>query len=156
MSDILTFHMLVGPCGAGKSTYSAKLLKELSHASLVCPDNIREELTGDVADQSKNGFIFNSVVPIRINGAHGQRKHVVYDATCYNRKNRKSIIEHAREQGYQIVAHIFRTPIEVCQARNAARDRKVPASVIERQFENWQEPELSEGIDRIVEVPHVD
>lgn len=155
MSDSLTLHMLVGPCGSGKTTLSTKLLKELGHAVLISPDALREDLTGDMNDQSKNGFIFNSLIPIRINGAHIQDKHIVYDATCYNRKNRKGIIEHAREQGYQIVVHIFRTPIEVCKARNAARERKVPDSVIDRQFENWQEPELSEGIDRIVEVPYI-
>lgn len=148
----LTLFMLVGPCGSGKTVYANQLVKDTPDTVLISPDNLREELSGDMNDQSRNAFIFNKLVPIRMNGAHIQRKNIVYDATCYNRKNRKGIIEHAKGLGYQIEAHVFRTPIEVCKARNTVRTRVVPDFVIDNQFAKWQEPELSEGIDRIVEV----
>ncbi len=122
----LLFTMLIGPCGAGKTTYAAELLKR-PDTHLLSPDALRDELSGF---------------------------HCVYDATCYNRKNRKGIIAHAQFLGYEIEAHVFRTPIEVCKARNAGRERRVPDEVIDRQFARWQEPELSEGFARIVEVPH--
>lgn len=154
----LTLIILVAPSASGKSTYAAKLLDKFKAngelASVLCPDALREELTGNINDQSRNGFIFNQLVPIRINGAWARREHVVFDATSVSKKARKSIIGYARANGYEVEAHVFRVPIEVCKARNAARERRVPDSVIDRQFAQFQEPELSEGIDRIVEVPN--
>lgn len=122
---------------------------------ILSPDTLREELMGDMSDQSRNGFIFKHLVPIRLNGMHALKKHVIFDATSVSRKNRKDLIKHAKWLGYQIEAHVFRTPIDVCKARNAARARVVPDVVIDKMFAGWQEPELSEGIDRIVEVPFV-
>ncbi len=150
----LTLHLLVAPSASGKSTY-AKILLERPRTCLVSPDLMREELTGDMSDQSKNGFIFGTLLFIRLNGASARNENVVLDATNTTRKARKTIIEHAKGLGYRIEAHVFRVPIEVCKARNAARARQVPLDVIERQFAQWQEPNLDEGLDAIVEVPFV-
>lgn len=122
-------------------------------SALISPDLLRLELSGDVSDQSKNGFIFNQLIPIRMNGAHAQGRCILYDATNTTRKSRKEIIKHAKWLGYEVEAHVFHVPIDVCKARNAARARHVPEPVIDRQFAQWQEPSLDEGIDRIVVVP---
>ncbi len=153
----LTLFMTCGPVGSGKSTYVAALLgqKTLSLSALISPDLLRLELSGDVSDQSKNGFIFDKLIPIRMTGARALHQCIVYDATNTTHKARKSIIEHAKYLGYQVEAHVFRVPIDVCKARNAARARVVPEFVIDRQFAQWQDPTLEEGIDRIVEVPFV-
>jgi predicted kinase len=146
----LTLTLLVGCSGSGKSTYAATLLNP--DTLIICPDSIRGELSGDENDQSWNGLIFSRIIPIRIHGAWIQRKHVVLDATNYCRKNRKGIIERAKECGYRVEAHVLRVPIEVCKARNAGRSRVVPESVIDNQFTRWQEPSLDEGIDEVREV----
>lgn len=145
--------MLIGPSGAGKSTYATSLLKQPDMA-LLSPDELRLELTGNMSDQSKNGFIFNTLLPIRMNGLHGKRVNIVYDATNPDKKSRRAIVEHAHFLGYQVEAHVFRTPIEVCKVRNAARERKVPDFVIDKQFARWAEPTLDEGFTKIVEATH--
>jgi len=43
-------YVMVGIAGSGKSTY----LKNIDKKYIVCPDNIRRELTGDVSNQSAN------------------------------------------------------------------------------------------------------
>ena len=151
----LTVFLLCCPSGGGKSTYAARLLDIMtawqSPTVIICPDNLREELTGDINDQSRNHFIFTQLVPIRMNGAHSLGKHIIFDATNTSRKARKGIIEHAKFLGYKIEAHVFHVPIEVCKARNAGRSRVIPEFVIDRQFAQWHEPSLDEGVDRIVE-----
>lgn len=143
--------LLCGPSGSGKSTYAATLLQR-PNTALLSPDELRLELTGDMSNQSKNGFIFNTLLYTRMNGFHNRRVNLVYDATNPAKKDRRPIIEHAKGLGYQIEAHVFRTPIEVCKARNAARTRVVPDEVIDRQFARFAEPTLDEGFSRIVEV----
>lgn len=146
----LTLHLICAPSGSGKSIYAATFLNP--DIVLICPDSIRGELSGDENDQSRNHLIFSHIIPIRIHGAWIQRKHVVFDATNVTRKNRKGIIERAKEVGYRVEAHVLRVPIEVCKARNAGRTRQVPVSVIDSQFARWQEPSLDEGIDEVREV----
>jgi predicted kinase len=50
--------------------------------------------------------------------------------------------------GYLVEAHIK----EECMKRNELRERKVPVFVIDRHFEQWQEPEFDEGFDQIINV----
>jgi hypothetical protein len=50
------FEMLVGIPGCGKSTYLRKV--NSPNVLIVCPDDIRRELTGDISDQSRNGDVW--------------------------------------------------------------------------------------------------
>lgn len=147
----LRFYLIAGIPGSGKSTYAAHLAAKTG-AIIVCPDDLRLEYTGNTSDQSRNHFIFSTLVPCRIVGAKVQGKSCILDATNMTRKNRKGLIALAREQDYVIEAHIMATPIEVCKARNAARERKVPVEVIDRMFRQWVIPTLGEGFDLVVEV----
>lgn len=148
----LTIVILVGASGSGKTTYANQLLASVRDSYHLSPDECRLELTGDMSDQTRNGFIFNTLVPIRMNGAHARKLNIVFDATNPSKKARKEIIKHAKKLGYRVEAHVFRVPIEVCIARNEARTRVVPTEVIMRQFAQFQEPTLDEGLDAIVEV----
>jgi hypothetical protein len=47
----------VGASGSGKSFYGEKLRARIP-IEIVCPDDIRLELTGDVSDQSRNSEVF--------------------------------------------------------------------------------------------------
>lgn len=49
-----TLYIPIGISGSGKTTYGNKL-----NAVVVCPDDIRKELTGDISDQSKNAEVFS-------------------------------------------------------------------------------------------------
>jgi len=146
----LRFVMCQGLPASGKTTYARRLVEEGYH--LISSDQIREELTGDMTDQSWNAMIFNDIIPIRIVGAWASRREVVYDATSYCRDRRKDIIRQAKRCGYKVYVHVLRVPLEECLKRNEARERKVPEHVIQRMHDNWEDPSLDEGIDGIVEV----
>jgi len=149
-SNSLRFILLQGLPASGKSTYASRLVREGYH--LISSDQIREELTGDMTDQSYNAMIFNDIIPVRIVGAWASRREVVYDATSYCRARRADIIRQAKRCGYKVYIHVLKVPLEECLKRNAARERKVPEHVIQRMNENWEDPSLDEGIDGIVEV----
>jgi predicted kinase len=145
-----TIIVLAGPSGSGKSTYADKIAKERGFV-VISPDECRKELTGDASDQSKNAFIFNTLLPIRINGAHTQGMGAIIDATSTTRKARKLLIDYAKVAGYtRIECHVVHADEATCQARNAARERVVPQKIISQQFARWQEPSIEEGFDQIV------
>ena len=59
-------YISVGISGSGKSTYLAKL-----GCPVVCMDDIRKELTGNVSDQSKNREVFlKACIRVRDNARH--------------------------------------------------------------------------------------
>lgn len=154
MKDIPNlFVIIAGPSGSGKSTYAQSLVATNPGLFILSPDNLRFELTGDMTNQSRNAFIFNTLLPIRINGCHSRMLGCVLDATSTTRKARKLLIEYAKVAGYtRVECHVIKADEKTCQARNAARERQVPEFVISRQFTQWQEPELAEGFDEIVYV----
>lgn len=153
LNNMNTLYLIVGIVGSGKSTYVKKLSTSLQ-ASVICPDDIRLELTGDMADQSLNHLIFSKYVPQRIKECLA-KGDVIYDATNYNRKNRKDVCTLARSLGAKVVAHIMRTPFEECYKRNAGRtERIVPEFVLDRMVAGYEEPDVNiEKIDEIVNVP---
>ncbi|MGM9795755.1 MAG: AAA family ATPase, partial [Candidatus Aphodosoma sp.] len=112
--------MLIGLPGAGKSYWSKKYIQKNPDTILVSSDSIREEVFGDVNDQSHNGEVFN-IVHQRVVAAIKNGRDVVLDATNLSRKRRigflKSIPDCLAE------AIVFAIPFEFCCKRNAARDR---------------------------------
>lgn len=144
--------LLVGTPASGKSTHATTFLTEHPEYNLVCPDHIREQVTGDASDQSANGYIFSQLVPQAIRAASLMRQSVVYDATNVSRKARRPIIKLAKELGYHVIVQVMRTPFDTCVRLNAARERQVPIDVLERMRDQWQEPALDEGVDEIGDV----
>jgi protein phosphatase len=141
------FYLLVGIPGSGKSTYAKRLAEEIE-TTLICPDDIRAELCGDITDQSRNHYIFSVVVPERIRAAKG---HIVYDATNYNVKNRRNILKLARSLDFETIVCVMTTSFQECLRRNAARQRVVPKHVMDRMIIGYEAPSMViEQIDKIV------
>jgi predicted kinase len=147
--------ILASPSGGGKTTYVNTLCRQLPRPFVVWPDNMRLQLTGDMSNQSMNHCIFGAAVPVLITALSVMGQDIIVDATNTTRKARAPLITQLKDLGYRIEVHVFRVPIEVCQARNATRTRVVPADVIVRQFAQWQEPALDEGMDAIISVPFI-
>lgn len=53
------FICAIGISGCGKTTFGNILKKENPNLVIVCPDDIRKELTGDISDQSQNEKVWN-------------------------------------------------------------------------------------------------
>lgn len=142
----------IGIPGSGKSTY-LKPLAEEEGLAYINPDEIREELTGDPTNHTKEPQVW-ALVHTRTKSAL-QRTGAVVDATYTKRSDRRQLIKLAHAAGIEdIQAYWFNVPLTVAKARNAARARKVPGQVLEAMYNRMTKnpPELTEGFSAIVEI----
>jgi len=145
-----TLIILCGPPGSGKSTYASHL-QHCYYCPVVCPDDIRQELTGDASDQTHNTEVFDTVYKRLIYYLQCGYS-VVYDATNCRPNYRTKILSVVKDLAKKVVCIIFTTPIAECIKRNAERDRKVPDSVIEKMYLGLRNhpPTIYEGYDVII------
>ena len=144
MSAIL--EILIALPGAGKSTYAKNILKEDSSVIIVSSDAIRKELYGSEEDQLHNQEVFNEVFK-RTRDAIKDNKHCIIDATNLSRKRRIAFLK--QFNNCEKRATVFAIPFEVCCERNAARERVVPQSAMEKMYRSFQPPHYAEGFDDI-------
>lgn len=139
-------YMLIGLPASGKSTI-AKELSKSEGAIIVSSDEIRQELLGDINDQTQNGKVFEEVEKrIKEGLLNG---NVIYDATNINYKKRRAFLQKLNKMEVEKIAVLVATPYEECLARNANRDRRVPEEVIKRMYESFYIPQYYEGFDDI-------
>ena len=139
--------MMIGLPASGKSTVSKELLKQ-GDTVYLSSDEIREEILGDVNDQTKNTNVFE-VIRDRAKQALTDGRHVVMDATNINRKRRKGFLQQL-PKNVDKVAWYMSVRYEDILKQNLKRDRVVPEHVIKRMYKTMQIPVYGEGWDEIV------
>lgn len=133
--------VLVGLPGCGKSTWARD-----QGLPTVSSDAMRHALADDVTNQSIHKQVFAAMrYLVRQRIALG-RPVTCVDATHLTPRERRPYF---RIKGCRIEAVYFRVPVDVCQQRNAARDRVVPPEVIERMAAKLVRPSKEEGFSRI-------
>lgn len=144
-------YMMVGLPGSGKSHYTKTM-----DATVVSTDTIREELFGDMNDQSHNNEVFNEVHK-RIYSCLKQGVDAVYDATNLSRKRRRAFLKTLPE-GTLKYAIVMCTDYDICLRNNNNRDRHVPEEVIRKMFTRMTIPTygIPEGFDEISYIRHPD
>lgn len=142
-----TLYMMVGLPGSGKSAYADNLPNVVVHSS----DKIREEILGDVNDQSQQDRVFD-VMKHRVWDDLKAGKDVVYDATNVNTKRRRHFLTELSQQRIPDVVTkcvLMATPYTECLRRNNERERKVPARVMWRMLKSFDPPMCQEGWDEV-------
>ncbi len=123
--------LLVGPAGAGKSTFAAR---HFAQDEVVSSDELRGLIGRDEADQtvSRAAFaVLHRIVERRL--AAGRL--TVVDATNVTRAARRALLRRAAAAGIPAVAIVFDLPLDVVLAQNARRaGRVVEPRVVERQW----------------------
>ena len=155
-------YLMVGLAGSGKSTI-AKEIEYAIHMSspkydeygradkvvLISSDDIREEILGDVNDQTQNDKVFSHIHKL-IKQAVRDYNHIIVDATNLTIKNRRALLNCLDDKkDYHKIAYIVNTPIEKCKENNSKRDRKVPEYVIDNQAKKFEIPFANEGFNSI-------
>ena len=147
--------MMVGLPGAGKSTHVKSieriLKKRKSPYSIISPDDIREELTGSVGDQSKNKEVFE-IAFSRLREQLSKGVTVIFDSCAVNKKSRKNLLKIAKSKKAYSVAVVVDVKLSQALKQNAGRDRKVPDDVIKRFNTNFKMPTLDEGFDQVTRI----
>ena len=135
------FIMTIGISGAGKSTWIGQQTASDANTAVVSPDLIREELTGNISDQTQNGKVW-SIAKQRVVDALRAGKTVILDATNVDSKQRRSFV-----QGLPpsiLKAKIF--DVDPAEAKKRVRKAiekgenrsNVPDFVIDKQHEKFK------------------
>lgn len=143
-----TLYMYMGLPGSGK-TYLAK--RAAKPDDLVLDSNeIREEVWGDPSIQNDPAHIFN-IMYQRTCAALKEERSVFYVATNISMKRRIALLKQLKKRFpdviYRCVCVI--APLDVCHRRNGARERIVPAEVIDRMARQFDPPCENEGWNAI-------
>lgn len=133
--------MPVGVPGAGKSTW----IKAQKGFEVVCPDEIRKELTGNISDQSQNARVWQ-IASERIIEALRNGKNAILDATNTTTKGRTQFLEKIpKDIIYQKQAIVFNVSPEDAKKRikkdiEDGKDRSnVPDDVIDRMYKQFKQ-----------------
>lgn len=145
--------MGVGIPGSGKTTALEKVSNRLDVVR-ICPDDIREELTGSAANQSVNARAWEEAYA-RAQTALEAGQSIIMDATHAEAWRRPKAVEFYRACGAAAVAAVaFNASLETAAQRNAARQRIVPDYAMERMHTALQQepPTIEEGFDAIIRI----
>ena len=129
----LALVLLVGPAGAGKSTFAAARFRP---TEVVSSDACRALVADDERDQSATAAAFevlHLVARLRLR----RRRLTVIDAVSARAADRRPLLELAHVQDVAAVAIVFDLPEEVCVEQDRTREgRTVGLRAIARQRED--------------------
>ncbi|MEV4505439.1 ATP-binding protein [Streptomyces klenkii] len=117
--------VLVGIPGSGKTTFASAYPRSWR----VCLDEYRLAATDDMTDQSATP-VAAQIQSLLLDARLARRLNVLVDATNIYPHVRAGLLARARYWQRPATAVLFDIPMETAQARNAGRDRVVPASVL--------------------------
>ena len=141
--------LLIGPAGAGKSTFAAR---HFAPTEILSSDRIRGMICDDEANQAVSGDAFAALrhlARLRLNWGC----LTVIDATNLDARARRPFLRMARRLGRPVIAIVFQVSLETCLTQNRGRTaRMVEETVIRRHADGLHKllPRLAqEGYHRI-------
>jgi predicted kinase len=132
--------VLVGLPGSGKSTW----LEEIGVNGLSS-DAIRKLLADDETDQTIHAVVFRTLRFLLYQRIAIGRPVTYVDATNLTPRERRPYLRIGRLRQCKVEAVFFDVPLEVCRARNAARQRMVPDEALLLMAGKLVPPTTEEG-----------
>jgi predicted kinase len=148
---VTTLHVMMGLPGSGKSWIVDAMLMKDSYA-IVCPDDYRKGLTGDINNQQHNGKVFR-VAHADIVRHLSIHRDVIFDATNVKQEHRLVLAEIAKDMEAESHLHVVVTDPEICKDRMAARGRVVPTEAFERMKDSFDHAMLLENYRDTIDRP---
>jgi predicted kinase len=133
--------VLVGPAGAGKSSFAAR---HFASDEILSSDRLRAEIAGDERDQRATSAAFAALHRSLVRRARARQLTVV-DATNVERPARRALLRRARAARVPAVAIILDLPAPLVLARNAGRTGRVVHPWVVRQHLATLRREIDQG-----------
>jgi predicted kinase len=106
-------------------------------------------LADDETDQTIHRQVFATLRYLLRHRLELRRPLTFIDATNITRRERRGYIRMAHVYDCIIEAVYFDTPVEICKARNAGRQRVVPDWVIDAMAARITPPTVEEGFEAV-------
>lgn len=161
----------IGISGSGKTTVGNKIREAFSGVVVVCPDDERKRLTGNVSDQSRNDEVFSNCYGL-VGKYLRQGTDVFFSATNLSGKDRKTLLKIAKSAGSFITAIVLMDSLDpgLCLSRvrkdlASGVDRsnttvindETKETVVDRQFKKFKDNyQAIEGYDALIEYRSTD
>jgi F420-dependent oxidoreductase-like protein len=126
--------VLVGPSASGKTTWARE---HFAGGEVVSSDVLRAMVGAGEDDQAASAAAFDLLERIADERLRRGMTTVI-DTLGYEREARLRWIEKARRAGIPVHAVVFDAPRELCEQRNAERDRPIPRGVLKRQITRFK------------------
>lgn len=142
-------YVMCGLSGSGKSTIAKQIVNDNPDTVVISTDMIREQLTGEVGDQSQNDEVFelfHTLIRKRLENKY----NVIADATNITMKSRRAILNKVNGLDIEKICYIMPKPFEWCQQDNKNRPHPVPDEVLEKQIRRFEIPFIEEGWSKII------
>lgn len=141
-----TLWVMVGLSGSGRSSVAKEIAENNPNTVIVSLDNIHEELTGKVEDQSKNEEV-SKVFHKKIREALENNTNVIADATNITMRLRRAIVENIKGIECHKIVYLIPKPFRQCKIDNLNRQHPVSEEVLDGQLIKFQIPFMEEGFD---------
>lgn len=171
--------VLIGPPGAGKTSFAAAC-----SGTVVSTDAIRSRLYGGESttlheptaqrlltekqictdglsaaqlEMLKESLCVDHIFDVAREECRrllAQGVTVIYDSTNFKHKYRRQLLEKTSGLYDRCDAYYLDIPLQVCLARNAARQRREPEAVVAAIHAQLAPPSYEEGFDNIYRVDH--
>ena len=141
--------VLVGPSGSGKSTWAAQVFHE---TEVVSSDRLRGMVGAGEDDQGAGTAAF-SILDLIVAERMRRGLATIVDSLGFDAERRRRWVEWAHEAGIPAYAVLFDTPAAEARARNAARARPIPKTVLERQLRRFRAVRgeiAADGFDQVI------
>lgn len=142
-------YIMCGPSGCGKSSW---IKKNLPNATIISLDDLRQELTGNRANQESNQIVVEEAYK-RLKKALINKETVVWDATSLLKEYRTPLIALAHDYRALSTIVLVQKKYSDLIIKNQERKNKIPNRALKEQFDSFQWPEVDEAYQHIITGP---
>lgn len=134
--------ILMGIPGSGKSTWRRNFTNKFPQYKVICPDDLRKEITGNVSDISQDAKVWETAYH-NLKELLTNKEDVIFDSTACNTRTQKALENIGRNHNAIILYKIFEIDASTAKERiskdiDSGVDRsKVPMEIVDKMAEGF-------------------